>query len=397
MKKLLCALLALCMVFAVIGCSKMTTAERFDAKLYEFRRLDLGANTRLLPLGEGKLLAAEPGESNIKLYIIDISAERVIKKLTFKPEKGYRYELLPQSFAEGRFVLEAFETGDYDDALKHSSFFMLGSIDSKQLTKLSTPSDGGIFNYDCTKYYFPVDNEIQCLDIASNESKLAASFNAGSVLNFEGRLNDTGSIHALRVNPDGGDSYLCRFELESGTVSNPIYQSALSLFVGGTGDYTALLMLPDDQDILSLQLYLVNSEGHAGSDTIAADLGSAFSTKSHTVDTGYAQLWGSTDKMQYLAFLANSSMSSTDKPYTFRLGKLGSEFAEFADLTDLGEMDSIYSSCYSKLSENDNNPDMALIAAVIDGRLCIINPEKLDYTTKILLNKVPYADLIANQ
>lgn len=397
MKKLICTMLAVVMLLSLAGCSKMTTAQRFDTKCRAIEKLEFNDETKLVSLGGGKLLAGEPDGSNFKVYVIDISTEKVIKKLSFKAESGYRYELVSEAFADGKFVLAAYGESEFDALTNSVSYYMLGRTDSKKLTKLSVPTDGGVFDFDCTKYYYPMDNEVFRLDIEGGETELAASFNAGSVLTFKRRVDKEGRIHALRVNPDGGDSYLCRFELESGNVSNPIYQSTLSLFVGSMGDHTAMLMFPDDDAILSLQLYLINNAGNAGSDTLSADIGSAFSDKDHTIDTGDAKLIGDVKGERYIAFMSDSSLKSTDRHYTFRLGRIGSEFAEFADLSEFGTINSLNACCDFTIEGSTEGAQMELIAAIMDGKLCIINPAKLDFSAKVILSSAAYANLIPNK
>lgn len=396
MKKLVCAWISLIMLLSLAACTKMTTAQRFDVSCRALDRFDFNADTKLVSLGAGKLLAGEPEASRFKVYIIDIKNEKVLKKLSFKPESGYRYELVSEEFADGKFVLAAFTQSEFGALADSIAYFMLGKTDSKQLMKLDVPTAGGAFNYECTKYYYPVNNEVYCLDIESGETVLTASFNPGSVLTFQRRIDREGRIIALRVNPDSGDSYMCRFELDGGHVSNPIYQSALSQFIGNIGNHTAMMMLPDDDAILSLQLYLINNEGSAGSDTLSVDIGSAFSTKENVVDTGMAKLIGTTKQGQYVAFLSDNSLNSMEKYYTFRLGKIGAEFAEFADLSEFGEIKSLDSCCDFIMEGDTEGAMLELIAAIIDEKLCIINPTKLDFSSKILLNAVPYADLITN-
>lgn len=397
MKKLICTMLVAVMLLSLAGCSKMTTAQRFDMKCRVIEKLELNDETKLVSLGGGKLLAGEPNGSNFKVYVIDISTEKIIKKLGFKAESGYRYELVPEVFADGKFVLAAYEESEFDALTASASYFMLGRTDSKKLTKVSVPTDGGIFDFDCMKYYYPMDNEVFRLDIESGETELAASFNAGSILTFKRRVDKEGRIYALRVNPDGGDSYLCRFELESGNVTNPIYQSAFSLFVGNMGDHTAMLMFPDDDAILSLQLYLINNAGNAGSDTISADIGSAFSDKEHTIDTGDAKLIGDVKGEKYVAFLSNSSLKSTDRNYSFRLGRIGDEFAEFADLSEFGKINNLDACCDFAIEGSTEGEQIELIAAILDGKLCIINPEKLDFSAKVILSATAYVNLIPNK
>ena len=75
------------------------------------------------------------------------------------------------------------------------------------------------------------------------------------------------------------------------------------------------------------------------------------------------------------------------------LGRIGAEMAEFADIGLFGKLGGIDSGCYFKVVDEDTGAVMHLVAAILDGKLCIINPDLLDYTVKALIVAEPYVNI----
>ena len=395
MKKFLCILLAAVMAVSFAGCAKPTAAKRFNTQCYELTGRSYAENSVVLPVSDGKLLVCSEGTSSAELFIIDVKTEKT-DRYSFKYEKGYRYELIPEVYANGNFVFEAHSEEEYANAASRQepSFFMIGTCGSKKLRKVSVPNGNGVFSYDCANFYFIFENEVYCRDVASGDEKLLAKFPLGSELYFDKRVDESGRFYNLHVNPEGGDSYLCRIELANGSITNPVYQSYMSYNAGVINGHTAMLMYPDYEDVLSLQLYLINFEkDKAGTDTKSIDLGEAFRTADYVPDFGYGRVWGDEENGQLFAFVSDSTLDNGEAQPIFMLGRIGAEMAEFADIGLFGKLGGIDSGCYFKVVDEDTGAVMHLVAAILDGKLCIINPDLLDYTVKALIVAEPYVNI----
>ena len=263
-------------------------------------------------------------------------------------------------------------------------FFLIGSVKSKKLEEFRVQSCAGVFSFDCSKYYYPLDNTVYCTDVKTGATEVFAEFPSESTLSFASRVNAEGSIYSLSVNPHGGDSYYCHLDLNTGKVSNAVFRGSNARNVGELGDYTVILKYPDDNEgPLTEQLYLVNNAGHAGDSSFYLDIGTAFSTHDALVETADVKLYSP----GYLVIL-----NSSDGNYRLKIGLIGSDFAEFADVSSLGRLNSLTSAAYADdVSVGDNNT--GVFAFILDGKLHIVNPAVLNYITKIPLQRLPYVNL----
>lgn len=389
MKKIICVLSVLLLIF-LTACGG-TAVGRYESEDYAFDKLTFSDSARMVYIGNNELVISEDAVSGssrlLTTRVVDLGKAKVTETRRYKHDAEHEYRLSPVRYDGGKLVYEVyFSNPDYYFGSSESlpEFFLIGSIKSKKLEEFRVQSCAGVFSFDCSKYYYPLDNTVYCTDVKTGATEVFAEFPSESTLSFASRVNADGSIYSLSVNPHGGDSYYCHLDLNTGKVSNAVFRGSNARNVGELGDYTVILKYPDDNEgPLTEQLYLVNNAGHAGDSSFYLDIGTAFSTHDALVETADVKLYSP----GYLVIL-----NSSDGNYRLKIGLIGSDFAEFADVSSLGRLNSLTSAAYADdVSVGDNNT--GVFAFILDGKLHIVNPAVLNYITKIPLQRLPYVNL----
>ncbi len=386
MKKIIALFLTVLTLSTCVACAGTKSVERFKEQYYTLNGQSYAEGTGLMDIGDGKLLICTVSEKKTQLQIVDVFNEK-IEDVTIRYEKGYRYKLRYELYADNGLVFEAYAVNKTDDEIDLPSYYLFGEIGSKKVEKCTVPCGNGVFNYNRDMYYYIDSNMIYSYNLESKEEKLVAKFPNGSELSFNSRVDKMTDAYNLHVTPENGDNYLCRFALTDGTVTNPVYQSNFSTNSGTLNGCDVILAYPDYEETISLTLLLINYEqDKAGSDTRAIDLGSAFGSIDYTPDYGKCVVYN-----DYIVFVSNTTLSGETAQHMFMLGRLEDNVAEFAELNELGYIDDISACCSFTLS--DGNTKMQLFAAIIDNKLTIINPTLLDYTIKTPVTSEQYVDI----
>lgn len=389
-------LMALSAVFFAACGKPAAMPERFGAENYTLEKLGFDENASIAYVGGGRIAVTEniieKKKAIAKTSVVELESEKVVKTFKFSRDESYVYRLLPLSFAGERLVYAVYFADSehyYGSSDAVPEYFLIGNCTDKELQELRVQSCKGVFSYDCAKYYYPLDNIIYCLDIGSGETTEFAVFSRDSALDFAARADKEGSVYSVAVNPDGGDSYYCHLNLETGAVSNPVFKGSNARNIGEIQSHTVIVKLPDDTDgPLTQQLYLIDNEGEAGTNSFCIDIGTALSTHSHLIESASIRLLSETE----LLLLDRSVNSSGEERYMLKLGRIGEDFAEFADLSGYGLLEDISAVCYM----DDLLPGTGLVAALLDGKLHIINPSALSYAAKARIEWLPYVNLKVN-
>lgn len=386
MKRIIALFLAVLALGTFVACTSTMSIERFKEQYYTLSGQNYASETGLMDIGDGKLLICTDKEKKAQLQIVDVFNEK-IEEITIKYENGYRYKLRYELYADNGLIFEAYSVNESDGKTQFPSFYLFGKLNSKKVVKCTVPNGNGVFNYNRDMYYYIDGNIIYSYNLESTEEKLIAKFPIGSELSFNNCVDRATDTYNLHVTPENGDNYLCQFKLDSGTVSNPVYQSNYSSNSGTLNGRDVILTYPDYEETLSLTLLLINYEqDKAGTDTMAIDLGSAFGSIDYTPDYGQCIVYN-----DYIVFVSNATSDGEPAQQVFALGKLEGNVAEFAELSELGCIDDISACCSFTLSDGSNK--MQLFAAIIDNKLTIINPNLLDYTIKVPVTPEQYVDI----
>lgn len=386
MKKIICVLGVTLLVF-LTACGG-TAVSRYESEDYVFEKLTFSDSARMVYIGNNELVISEDAVSGssrlLTTRVVDLGRGKVTETRRYKHDAEHEYRLSPVRYADGKLVYEAYVMNpDYyfGSSEPLPEFFLIGSTDSKKLEEFRVQSCAGVFSFDCSKYYYPLDNTIYCTELDTGTTRIFAEFPADSTLSFASRVAE--EVYSLSVNPHGGDSYYCHLNLNTGKVSNAVFRGSNSRNVGEIGDYTVILKYPDDNEgPLTEQLYLVNNAGHAGDSSFYLDIGTAFSTHEALVETADVKLYSP----GYLVVL-----NYAEGNYRLKIGSIGSDFAEFADIGSLGNLNSLTAAAYADdVSAGDNTGVFALL---LDGKLHIVNPAALDFITKVPMQRLPYVNL----
>ena len=388
MKKIICVLSVLLLIF-LTACGG-TAVGRYESEDYAFDKLTFSDSARMVYIGNNELVISEDAVSGssrlLTTRVVDLGKAKVTETRRYKHDAEYEYRLSPVRYDGGRLVYEVyFSNPDYYFGSSEAmpEFFLIGSIKSKKLEEFRVQSCAGVFSFDCSKYYYPLDNTVYCTDVKTGATEVFAEFPSDSTLSFASRVNAEGSIYSLSVNPHGGDSYYCHLDLNTGKVSNAVFRGSNARNIGEIGDYTVILKYPnDDEGPLTEQIYLINNSGHAGDSSFYIDIGTALSTHDLLIEYADVKLYSS----GYLVIL-----NSSDGNYRLKIGLIGSDFAEFADISSLGRLNSLTSAAYADdVSVGDST---GVFAFILDGKLHIVNPAVLNFITKIPLQRLPYVNL----